>query len=71
MYCCRDTLKSNSIVIGCQQHGQANSYSISMTLVYTSFAIHQISHEIQPVDACIFLSYRNSSAGEQPANDPE
>ena len=34
-YCCRDTLKSNSIVIGCQQYGQSNSYSISMALVYT------------------------------------
>src|SRR5215510_13499174 len=52
-YCCRDTLKSNSIVIGCQQYGQSNSYSISITLVYTSFAIRQIGHEIRPRDACI------------------
>ncbi len=40
-YSCRDTLKSNSIVIGCQQYGQANSYSISMRLVYTPVPLLQ------------------------------
>ena len=33
--------------------------------------IHQINHGIQPVDACIFLSYNNSSADEHPANGTE